>query len=148
MWTGQVAVTSSSLGCKGVPDRSGGLLVEDSGGEIVGSGFATHITDVDGQTGSQVWRTDINGPSSPPTLWVGADGTVYYSGWSNPTNLGLVALAADTGIAETSLYSAPDRQYVQSELRTNSRRAGRDQSHGPDHRAGRVSLRGANGRKL
>ena len=106
-WTTEIALTDVSNGCNGVPDGSGGLLVQ-MGGETVGSGtYAFHIIDVYGPTGTQVWRTDIVGPGpQAPVLAVGQDGTVYYTGWMNSGNFGLVSLSADAGIASL-LYSLP-----------------------------------------
>jgi hypothetical protein len=80
----------------GTPDGSGGLLLATE----------NQIVDLDGQTGTPVWTTAV--PVGSSQLTVGQDGTIYYTGTYDTSTgaWGLVALAADTGIAKL-LYTPP-----------------------------------------
>lgn len=99
LWTTPLAASS----CKGTPDGSGGLVVDEG----------SQILDLDGQTGTPVWTTSaLADPFGRQLtgLTVGQDGTVYYTGWFNTSTYGIVSLAADTGVAKL-VYSPPEGVY-------------------------------------
>jgi hypothetical protein len=106
LWTSPwTAATSFNL-LQATPDASGGLLLSAWDANGYGGSGTNHIVDLDGPTGTQVWRTDFYGGGNEPQLTVGQDGTVYYTGHLDANTTGLVSLASDTGIAKL-VYSPP-----------------------------------------